>query len=67
MPRDPMVPNDALLIKLASIVGHIEEWNTTNHYATLIAAISNIQSPEVREWMQQMRKLGLAPIPRTGA
>lgn len=54
-----------LLCKIASIVGHAEEFaSDTGHPFDEVALRSLIGDSEVQCWMQQMRSASLAPLPR---
>jgi len=64
--NDPMNPSSALLAKLCSLIVHQEEFIDTGHEFDREAAASIRQSRAVKEWMMDMRKLGLAPVKRHG-
>lgn len=63
---DPLKPSVALLAKLGSIAAHVEEGvSKDGHPFDTTAAMALLTDPEVREWMQAMRKLSFLPQPRT--
>lgn len=65
MRRDPLSPSAAVLVKIGSLVVHLEEAQSSNGHAVDAAAISTLQSdPEVKEWFSAMTKMALLPVKR---
>jgi len=64
--NDAMNPSSALLAKLASLITHHEEFLETRHIFDHDAAKALRKDPDVKEWMMNMKKLGLTPVKRHG-
>jgi len=64
--NDAMKPSKALLAKLASLIVHQDEYIDTNEPADLMAAEGVRNHPDVKEWLLDMKRLGLAPVKRYG-
>mgnify|MGYP001604301854 CR=1 FL=1 len=59
-----ITPDVALLCKLSAFVVHAEEWFAEHHEYDLIALRDVLLDPDVREWVDGMTKLALAPVKR---
>lgn len=63
-----LAPSVALLAKLGSIIGHVEELRSPDGHEFDGQAIDALLAdPEVRGWLTAMRKMALVPQPRSGA
>ena len=60
----PMKPNQGLLMKLGSIIVHLEEYFETDIHTDLKAAQSLISDAEVVTWLREMTAKGLLPVKR---
>lgn len=60
----PMKPNQGLLMKLGSIIVHLEEYIETDIHTDLKAAQSLISDAEVVTWLKEMTAKGLLPVKR---
>ena len=60
----PMKPNQGLLMKLGSIIVHLEELLETDIHTDLKAAQSLISDAEVVTWLREMTAKGLLPVKR---
>ena len=60
----PMKPNQGLLMKLGSIIVHLEEYIETDIHNDLKAAQSLISDAEVVTWLKEMTAKGLLPVKR---
>lgn len=59
-------PSLALLCKLGSIAGHVEEFlSPAGHTFDRIALLSLLDDGDVKTWMRSMRKHALIPQPRS--
>lgn len=68
MAANPLLPQTALLAKIASLVVHADELLSPNgHQFDRDAFTSLIQDQEVREWIDAMTELALAPKKRSDA
>lgn len=61
----PMKPNQGLLMKLGSIIVHLEEYIETDIHTDLKAAQSLISDAEVVTWLKEMTAKGLLPMKRS--
>lgn len=61
----PMKPNQGLLMKLGSIIVHLEEYIETDIHTDLKAAQSLISDAEVVTWLREMTAKGLLPVKRS--
>lgn len=62
---DPLKPSASLLCKLGSVVVHADEYHgDRGHPFDLVALMSALDDPEVREWLAGMRSLALIPEKR---
>lgn len=65
MRRDPLSPSAALLVKIGSLVIHLEEAQSSKGHAFDAVAISTLQGdPEVKEWFSAMAKAAMLPVKR---
>lgn len=57
----------SLLVKIGSIVGHVEELRSPHGDETFdgSAIDSLLTDPEVRAWLAEMRAMALLPLPRS--
>lgn len=65
MPSSPLKPSAALLSKVGSILVHVEEATSAKGHAFdwhVVEAL--LTDPEVRAWLEGMRKLALLPVKR---
>ena len=63
--RGTPTPSLALMAKLGSIAGHVEEYlSPESHPFDRLALRGLIEDPEVRQFMDDMRKLALIPVRR---
>lgn len=69
---DPLKPEVGLLAKLGSIAVHVEEYVDELAAGNLVAAQFDADAlralrfdPEVREWLDGMRRMALLPVRRT--
>ena len=60
----PMKPNQGLLMKLGSIIVHLEEYIETDIHTDLKATQSLISDAEVVTWLKEMTAKGLLPVKR---
>jgi hypothetical protein len=62
---NPLKPSPSLLCKVASVVVHAEEMlSPSGHDYDKQALISALQDPELKNWIQEMTKMGMAPVKR---
>ena len=62
---DPLQPSAALLVKIGSLVVHLEEAMSTKGHHFDKAAIQSLQSdPEVKQWFEDMTMMALLPVKR---
>jgi len=62
---NPLKPSTLLLIKLGSIIVHMEEKaSAKGHWMDQHALDTVRNDPEVVEWLDQMTKLALLPVKR---
>lgn len=65
MNTDPLQPNAALLVKLGSLIVHLEEAQSSKgHQFDLAAIIALQQDPDVMAWVAAMHTLALLPVKR---
>lgn len=65
MPSSKLIPDLALCCKLASIVVHTDElFSPDGRVVDKDALKTVIEDPEVKEWIRQMTKAGMAPVKR---
>lgn len=58
-------PGPALLCKLASLAVHIDElYSAGGHEFDRAAINSLVNDREVQQWLEEMTKLGMAPVKR---
>lgn len=64
--NDPLKPSLALLVKLGSIVIHMDELlhPVKGHVFDKYALDSLASDPDVQEWIQQMNKMAMLPVKR---
>jgi hypothetical protein len=63
---EPLKPGQSLLCKLASITVHCDEMMSSDgHEYDKIALSMAVNDPEVREWIDKMTKMGMAPVKRS--
>jgi hypothetical protein len=60
-----MKPNQGLLMKLGSIIVHLEEYIETDIHTDLKAAEALLADPEVVTWIKEMHGKGLLPQKRS--
>lgn len=61
----PLNPDVRTLAKLGSIVAHVEEFFSSGAHEFDKAAIDAlVQEPDVRAWLDGMRRLALLPVRR---
>jgi hypothetical protein len=61
----PLFPEVRVLAKVGSILVHIEEgFGEDGHSFDLIAIKTLLNDPDVRHWIEGMRKLALVPVKR---
>lgn len=64
-PADPLRPTLSLLVKLGSIVVHVDEFLCEQgHYYDEVALEQMLQDPEVVAWVWEMTERGLLPVKR---
>ncbi len=61
----PMKPNQGLLMKLGSIIVHLEEYVETDIHTDLKAAQALLADPEVTTWITEMHGKALLPVKRS--
>lgn len=62
---DTLKPGVALLAKLGSIAGHVDEFTGIGgHQFDWEATKALIADPEIQEWLGEMRALAFVPEPR---
>jgi hypothetical protein len=62
---DPMKPSARVLVLLGSALTHVEEARSAKgHPYDWVAAENLLEDPELQEWKEAMRKLGLLPVKR---
>lgn len=61
----PMKPNQGLLMKLGSIIVHLEEYIETDIHTDLKAAQALLEEAEVETWLKEMHAKGLLPVKRS--
>lgn len=62
---DPVSPNLSLLVKLGSVVAHVEELlSPDGHEYDKTAIRTLLEDSEVREWMATMTKMAFIPVSR---
>jgi hypothetical protein len=65
MMNDPLKPSAALLVKLGSLVVHLEEAYSLNGHEFEHISFRALQNdPDVREWFTAMNKMALLPVKR---
>ena len=63
---DPLKPSTALLCKLGSIIGHVNEMlGPRVHHVDKAALDTVLADSEVQEWYSAMGEIGLVPVLRT--
>jgi hypothetical protein len=63
---DPLAPPPSLLCKLASIAVHADEARSSDgHLFDQIAFDNALKDPEVIHWVEQMTRIGMAPVKRS--
>ena len=63
---NPMQPSISLLCKLASITVHADELlSPLGHEVDKVALTQSMIDGEVKEWLEGMTKMGMAPVKRT--
>jgi hypothetical protein len=64
-PQHPLVPGPALLAKIGSILVHVEEAKSMHgHIFDVVTIDSLMADPEVTDWLQHMRLIGMLPVKR---
>ena len=62
---DPLKPSAALLVKLGSLIVHLEEANSPTGHPYDKVAVEQLQAdPEVMEWFTAMNKMAMLPVKR---
>jgi hypothetical protein len=62
---DPLIPPLGLLVKLGSIVVHVDEMlSPLGHGYDKLTVQASLQDPEVREWIAEMTRQALLPVKR---
>lgn len=62
---DPLNPSTALLVKIGSLIVHMEEAASPSGHSFDRQAAENLrQDPSVVEWFKGMTSLGLLPVKR---
>lgn len=62
---NPIKPNLSLLVKLGSIVVHVEEMlSETGHHFDISVIKTALADPEIKAWIVQMNELALLPLKR---
>lgn len=62
---EPLKPSVQLLVKIGSLVVHLEEAQSAKgHYVDQVAMEQLQNDPEVRHWFSAMTKLALLPVKR---
>lgn len=62
---NPLKPSVALLVKIGSLVVHLEEARSATSHAFDLAAIESLQAdPEVQHWFSAMTKMAMLPVKR---
>lgn len=65
MTQDPLKPGATILVKLGSLIVHLEEAHSPNGHAVDLAAAAQLQAdPEVQAWFAAMHKMGMLPVKR---
>ena len=59
-----LTPSTPLLIALASLIIHYEEYLESNHPIDKATIDSIRNQPNVSEWMKQMKEAGFLPLKR---
>lgn len=63
--NDPLKPSATLLIKLGSLIVHLEEQaSSKGHHVDAYAIAALQQDPEVIEWMKKMTGMAFLPVKR---
>lgn len=63
--KDPLSPSVSLLCKLGSAVVHIEEATSAKgHTFDRVALNSLLADPELKEWLEAMRRQAFLPVKR---
>jgi L-serine deaminase len=67
---DALKPNPGLLCKIVSVLVHADEMresinNPAAHEVDRIALASALDDPEVKEWVETMTQMSMAPIKRS--
>lgn len=63
--NDPLSPSAALLVKLGSLVIHLEEAHSPNGHPVDHAAVKQLQDdPEVQAWFAAMHKMAMLAVKR---
>jgi hypothetical protein len=63
---NPLLPTPALLCKLASVVVHADEILSPNcHEFDVHAMKSLLQDDDIKNWISEMVKMGMAPVKRS--
>jgi hypothetical protein len=63
--NNPLKPSVNLLIALASLIVHYEEWTSPNGHPNDKNVIDSIRNqPEIKEWFDQMERLTFLPLKR---
>lgn len=62
---DPLKPSISLLVKLGSLIVHLEEASSADGHAFDWEAVRTLaRDPEVTEWMKKMTAMALLPVKR---
>ena len=62
---DPLKPSVSLLVKLGSLIVHLEESQSANgHTFDKVAAEGLQNDPEVQQWLIAMTKMAMLPVKR---
>jgi hypothetical protein len=62
---DPLKPSAALLVKIGSLVVHLEEAMSAKGHHFDKAVIESLQAdPDVQQWFVEMTQLALLPVKR---
>lgn len=62
---DALKPSPGLLCKLASVIVHADEMTSPHgHEFDKVAFNSALNDPEVKEWIDTMTKMAMAPVKR---
>ncbi|MDE2106936.1 MAG: hypothetical protein KGL39_57510 [Patescibacteria group bacterium] len=63
--NDPLKPSPGLLVKLGSLIVHLEELLSSNGHEFDKCAIDTLQADkEVQQWFKAMHKLAMLPVKR---